>query len=80
MTWRDVKSDPPPRDTAFLAGLWVRTWNGTRDGYSMDWEQYVIWIDGETDEIPVDCDPGWSIDDFTGWQPLPPPPPPPEAS
>ena len=71
MTWRDVKSDPPPRD-----GTTVRLGRMSLDGS-------IGFIDGwwhDADDTDRDDDDGWVIgptrkvrgDFFSHWQPIPP--------
>ena len=76
MTWQPIET--APRDgTCFLGGLLVNHWTSARDSYTTYFEVHVVFCDEETGEISSDCDcDGWSIDDYTHWQPLPPPPEP----
>ena len=66
--WLPIESAPVAEP--FLAGVYVSN-NKTGQRW---WECHVVWIDDETGEIDSDTDAGWSIRDYSHWQPLPPAP------
>lgn len=71
--WRTMES--APRDGApFFAGLWVHN----NRSNTTTWEVFHVWVDPDTQDFDIECDPGWPIEEFEGWVPrqaLPPDPP-----
>ncbi len=74
--WQPIET--APRDgTPFFAGLWVEH-KVNAEPPRTTWETFYVWVDEERGDFDLDCDPGWSIDDFQCWVPAPKLPAPPD--
>jgi len=66
--WKPIETAPVGQE--FLACIEV-TNIASRKKW---WEQHVLYRDDEDGSIGPDHHKGWDLEDYTGWQPLPPPP------
>ena len=65
--WQPIAT--APTDEPFIAAIHVSV-----RGVPTYWQMDVVSVDSETGDVSRDDDVGWSLNDYTHWQPLPPPP------
>lgn len=67
--WQPIES--APRDEPILLALTVRN---NKSGAEW-WEMHSAWVRSDDEQIgSYGSDPGWTLEDFTHWMPLPDPP------
>ena len=65
--WQPIST--APKDGAFIAAVHVHN-----NGVPKFWEMHIVWRDEDTGNIADECERGWTLEDYSHWQPLPAPP------